>query len=173
MYSTALTLSRQKTLHVHITCNNCSAHPIRGKRYRCNSCSNYNLCESCFISNTTSLCYHRQFKMRELPCSKWTDVTRELVESSVNDDVVEDLQHRELTDNDYELLLQLDRPSVLQASFTSGTDKLISSLPVEALDFGHSLLTYQCHICQHSYQRGDWVRRLPCTHKVHCKIVMA
>ena len=31
------------------------------------------------------------------------------MESSVNDDVVEDLQHRELTDNDYELLLQLDR----------------------------------------------------------------
>ena len=41
----------------------------------------------------------------------WTDVTRELVEPSL-DHVVEDLQHRELNDSDYELLLLLERYDV-------------------------------------------------------------
>ena len=40
----------------------------------------------------------------------WIDVTRELVEPL--DHVVEDLQHRELNDSDYELLILLDRYNV-------------------------------------------------------------
>ena len=69
------------------------------------------------------------------------------------------------------------RPSVRQGAFTSAMEKLICSFPVEALDYGHSLLTAHCCICQHSYQRGDWVRELPCTHKVlllyiYCSNVM-
>ena len=64
------------------------------------------------------------------------------------------------------------RPSIVRAAVNTATDKLISSFPVEALDYGHSLLSAQCHICQRSYHRGDWVRKLPCTHKVYSVMLL-
>ena len=34
-------------LHRGITCNSCNTHPIKGVRYRCVNCVDYDLCESC------------------------------------------------------------------------------------------------------------------------------
>ena len=38
---------REGYIHRGITCNGCSAHPIKGIRYRCVNCVDYDLCEIC------------------------------------------------------------------------------------------------------------------------------
>ena len=42
----------QNIIHKGITCSNCKAPDIKGIRYKCASCSNYNLCETCEALNT-------------------------------------------------------------------------------------------------------------------------
>jgi hypothetical protein len=36
-----------KKVHAGANCDNCQASPIRGVRYKCSSCVNYDLCENC------------------------------------------------------------------------------------------------------------------------------
>ena len=74
--------------------------------------------------------------------------------------------------NEEIILTLINRPSIVRAAVNNATDKLISSFPVEALDYGNSLLSAQCQICQHSFHRGDWVRKLPCTHKVRTVMLL-
>ena len=38
---------REGFVHRGITCNGCSAHPIKGIRYRCANCMDFDLCEPC------------------------------------------------------------------------------------------------------------------------------
>ena len=38
--------------HANIKCNNCSVVPIRGIRYKCRNCFDYNLCEKCEEKNS-------------------------------------------------------------------------------------------------------------------------
>ncbi|KAL9128860.1 MAG: hypothetical protein Q9217_002549 [Psora testacea] len=38
---------REGFVHRGITCNGCSAHPIKGIRYRCANCRDFDLCEAC------------------------------------------------------------------------------------------------------------------------------
>ena len=38
---------RDGFVHRGITCNGCSTHPIKGIRYRCANCTDYDLCEAC------------------------------------------------------------------------------------------------------------------------------
>jgi hypothetical protein len=40
-------ISVPKALHFRVTCDGCNMHPIQGKRFKCDVCSNYDLCESC------------------------------------------------------------------------------------------------------------------------------
>ncbi len=112
-------------------------------------------------------------------------------------------QSRSLTENDYELLLQLDSPSVSRSSpsrvgvanhtspprvgVTNHTsppragvanhtspprggvsERVINALHVEPLDGDHPLIVggANCEICGQEYNRGEWIRKLPCQHKV-------
>ena len=34
-------------VHIGVTCDHCCASPIRGVRYKCSCCSDYDLCEDC------------------------------------------------------------------------------------------------------------------------------
>ena len=36
-----------KKVHCGVSCDNCQASPVRGVRYKCSSCVNYDLCENC------------------------------------------------------------------------------------------------------------------------------
>ena len=71
-----LSLSQNIT-HKGITCSNCKAVDIKGIRYKCTSCSNYNLCDICEGSNVHDI-RHIFIKIRipvndnELPQSKLT-----------------------------------------------------------------------------------------------------
>ena len=93
--------------------------------------------------------------------------------------LITSLQSRSLTENDYEVLLQLDIPSNStpgspRNSQTSGRhligvpERVINSLHVEPLDGTHPLIVGQatCQICGGEYLRGDWIKKLPCKHKV-------
>jgi hypothetical protein len=42
-------------LHVGISCAGCSQSPIKGVRYECSICDNYNLCSSCEDQNVETL----------------------------------------------------------------------------------------------------------------------
>ena len=39
-------------VHINIKCNQCFAQPIKGNRYECRDCGDYNLCQHCFEKNT-------------------------------------------------------------------------------------------------------------------------
>jgi hypothetical protein len=53
----------ENIIHKGITCSNCKATDIKGIRYKCTSCSNYNLCETCEALNTHDI-YHIFIKIR-------------------------------------------------------------------------------------------------------------
>lgn len=41
----------QAKVHIAVRCDGCFISPIFGNRYKCNSCSNFDYCEKCFIRN--------------------------------------------------------------------------------------------------------------------------
>lgn len=53
----------QNIIHKGITCSNCKSTDIKGIRYKCTSCSNYNLCETCEALNTHDI-HHIFIKIR-------------------------------------------------------------------------------------------------------------
>ncbi len=92
--------------------------------------------------------------------------------------MIDDLQQRELSETDYELLLRLDNNNSIMrgAPSLSNTPNIstvvprhvLNSLHTEPLDNDHRLikLKRRCSICSEIYQRGDWIRKLSCKHKV-------
>ena len=51
---------------------------------------------------------------------------------------------------------------------TGVPERVINTLHVEPLDGNHPLIVggASCQLCRGQYRRGDWVRKLPCKHKV-------
>ena len=45
---------KKSIIHTGYICNQCNQNPIIGIRYKCNDCSNYNLCEECEEKNSTT-----------------------------------------------------------------------------------------------------------------------
>lgn len=43
--------SANHCIHVEVTCDRCKVSPIRGIRYRCSMCPNYDLCEDCIAEH--------------------------------------------------------------------------------------------------------------------------
>ena len=102
--------------------------------------------------------------------------------------IVNTLQNRSLTENDYELLLQLEsNTTTVHSGHTDSNsggvrseegqvpngrlpERVINSFHVEPVDSGSHLLQNggaTCEMCTCVYRRGDWIRKLPCKHKVH------
>jgi E3 ubiquitin-protein ligase ZSWIM2 len=80
--------------------------------------------------------------------------------------VASELQNRELDEQDYELLLQLDNPNTLSQI----PEKIIKTLPVECIRESNNLLLpgQQCRICLRPFKLAEFVRKLPiCKHKFH------
>lgn len=119
------------------------------------------------------------------PKQQWRPVNRLSAQSaqpssstSLPSALVTSLQSRSLTENDYEVLLQLDgfSPQPDSNSTTARgrnsslavSEGIVSSLRVEPLDSNHPLIVSRlcCQLCGGAYQRGDWVKKLPCKHKV-------
>lgn len=149
--------------HIGVMCSNCSKAPIEGKCYRCTVCPTYHLCQRCFnfpIHTTHA------FQFRQKRNQRWRSAPRTLG-SSLPDALVNDLMRREITEDDYDLLLQMERNE--QEEFSQLTEDDLSCLPLERVREGGQLLSIgvQCRICLRGFSVGQTVRKLPCRHKFH------
>ena len=79
---------------------------------------------------------------------------------------VVDLQHRDLTPEDYELLLMLDE-SVAPKTVSKGA---LESLQVVTVDIA-AMVGELCTICMELYQAAQNVKTLPCKHTFHADCI--
>jgi len=76
---------------------------------------------------------------------------------------LEDIQNRELTPEDYELLMLLDE-TVAKKTLSSST---IDQFPLKILEEADLSSSNVCMICLGDYEKGNAVRTLPCGHFFH------
>lgn len=154
------TRAERQDLHLGAMCHKCRVCPIAGKCYRCVICMDYHLCHQCFATD-----HHMQhsFQFRQNSSQRWRPASRIAALPSA---VIDQLQNRDITDEDYEMLLQLDRP-LDEHEGVAG--HLLSSMPIEIVREHHSLLSQSknCGICLHGYQPFQCVRKLRCQHVFH------
>lgn len=152
------TRAERQDLHLGALCHKCRMCPIAGKCYRCVICVDYHLCHSCFATD-----HHMQhsFQFRQNSSQRWRPATRI---TPLPNAVINQLQNRDITEEDYDLLLQLDRP-LDEHEGVAG--HLLSSIPVEILREHSPLLSQNCGICLHSYQPFQCIRKLQCQHIFH------
>ncbi|XP_031571469.1 E3 ubiquitin-protein ligase ZSWIM2-like isoform X2 [Actinia tenebrosa] len=154
------TRSERQDVHLGATCHKCKMSPISGKCYRCAVCIDYHLCHQCFASD-----HHVQhsFQFRQNSSHRWRPASRV---TPLPNAVMENLQAREITDADYDLLLQLDRAL---ADHEGVPGHVLTTLPVEVLRDRHPLITSNtiCQVCLSSFQPFHCVRKLACHHAFH------
>eukprot|EP00055_Hartaetosiga_balthica_P015829 m.96654 g.96654 ORF g.96654 m.96654 type:complete len:484 (-) comp8970_c0_seq1:312-1763(-) len=80
--------------------------------------------------------------------------------------MIEQLQNRELSDNDYHMLLMLDQPAAVQ---TVPLRDLDDKFPAFVINQRHPLASSRptCHICGNSLCAGESARVLLCKHAFH------
>ena len=84
--------------------------------------------------------------------------------------IIQSLERRELNEEDYELLLQLNPSNAENKKFSAIPEKVIKSWQSEKVRQNSPLLNpgVQCRICLRPYQLNQMVRKLPdCKHKFH------
>jgi len=59
------------TAHTGINCDACGTRPIRGARYKCNQCPNFDLCSDCWNRCVPPSCGHVTFLKKESPDQSW------------------------------------------------------------------------------------------------------
>ncbi|PIK52664.1 putative E3 ubiquitin-protein ligase Zswim2-like [Apostichopus japonicus] len=98
------TQAERGVIHRGVVCFQCNQSPIAGRCYRCVECRDKFLCQECFSSNSHS---QHEFQFRQKPNQRWRPAQRSSG-GALPEAVLTDMQNRELQDEDYELLLQLD-----------------------------------------------------------------
>ena len=160
--------SRQKPKNVHfgVSCRGCKTKPIYGYRYRCVLCRDADLCSRCFHK-----CRHKGHVLvrRENPrYPHWLPAQRDCDGTSEMQPLPQsfrDLETREITHDDYDRLLELDRlhrePDLLKYLFQYFLLRKNTSNMCH-----HSCVNTECSKC------GATVRQekgcaLPCHHNIH------
>ncbi|XP_033762710.1 uncharacterized protein LOC117344164 isoform X2 [Pecten maximus] len=150
--------------HLGTDCQSCHISPIEGKCYRCRVCVNFHLCQTCF--NTATHTQH-PFEYRHKRNQHWKSAQR-MYGAVLPQAVAQSLANREISENDYDLLMQLDNNTSTQQSDIP--ESVINSFPLEKVRENGALLApgIQCRVCLRGYQVGQFVRKLPrCKHKFH------
>ncbi|CAG5117314.1 unnamed protein product [Candidula unifasciata] len=149
--------------HVGVACSHCSVTPIEGKCYRCTMCPDFFMCQKCF---NTPVHAHHTFQFKQKRNQKWHSATRTLGDS-LPDAIANDLMHRDLSENDYDLLLQLERNR--QEELSNLSEEHLRAIPIERVKEAGPLLALgcQCRVCLRGFTVGQFVRKLPCKHKFH------
>ncbi|CAF4578886.1 unnamed protein product [Rotaria sp. Silwood2] len=155
--------AEKSSIHLGYSCHRCRACPITGKCYKCTTCHDYFLCQTCFNLNIHN---EHHFDYREKSFQRWKLATREHLNALPNA-LHQMLANREITENDYDILLQLDNAQ--NAAVMGIPENIVKSMPTERVHERSRLLQHgeQCRLCLRSYQIGERVRRLPCRHKFH------
>ncbi|CAL1533867.1 unnamed protein product [Lymnaea stagnalis] len=150
--------------HIGMACAHCNVSPIEGKCYRCSVCPSYFMCQRCF-----NLPVHTNhgFQFRQKRNQRWKSALRSLG-SSLPPALVNDLMNREISENDYDILLQLERNSE-DREMSNLTEESLQTIPIERVRDGGPLLApgSQCRVCLRGFTVGQFVRKLPCKHKFH------
>ncbi|CAF0715727.1 unnamed protein product [Adineta steineri] len=155
--------AEKSSIHLGYSCHRCRACPITGKCYKCTTCHDYYLCQTCFNSNMHN---EHSFDYREKSFQRWKLATREHLTALPNA-LHQMLATRDITENDYDILLQLENAQ--SAAIMGIPEHIVKSMPTERVHDRSRLLQHgeQCRLCLKAYQTGERVRRLPCRHKFH------
>lgn len=133
--------------------------------HQCIICPDLNLCQTCFKGGAHS---QHAFRNRASRLSRWTNSTRS-VPALIPDSLVRDLEMRDLTDQDYEQLLNLDNAQIQGAIPLH----VVNSFPVTKIKSMWDILgaasggQKKCQVCMVQFTFGDLVRRIPCGHGFH------
>lgn len=63
--------------HDGIKCNGCNVEPIKGVRFKCKTCENYDYCENCFYTKKN----HRHAFNRIVEAGKYLFIKKKLINS--------------------------------------------------------------------------------------------
>ncbi|OQR97766.1 hypothetical protein THRCLA_06865 [Thraustotheca clavata] len=154
--------NRNPLVHTGTTCKQCQIKPIRCNRYRCLQCKHVDLCERCFKSNAHA---KHSFVMRKAHKGTWFPALRALRDSLLTPSTITELENRELSHADYDLLLELDAAEKYPLQ-----DYLMTNLSGEKLPPARakewSPPTPQsstcCTLCAQSLKMSMEIRILPC-----------
>jgi E3 ubiquitin-protein ligase ZSWIM2 len=123
------------------------------------------MCHECFSKGSHS---EHSFEVKSKNFGKWKSASR-TVPASLPETVIHDLQNRELEDQDYTMLSQLDTPQQ-QGDIPL---HIINSFPVIKLSSAADCIKLkldnkrECKICVKQICFGDIVRKIPCGHSFH------
>jgi hypothetical protein len=152
-------------VHASHSCKECSIVP-KGNLYRCKVCRNFFLCESCFQNVSHS---EHAFDFTPRKFTPWKAAMR-AVAPILPTNLIQNLQHRELTEQDYQMLLTLDSGPQQQGTIPL---QIINSFPVIKLSTAQDCLRVRldaervCTVCVEKITYGDLVRQIPCGHGFH------
>ena len=60
-------VKKREAIHFGVSCDGCKMNPIRGNRYKCKGCEDFDYCESCYEKNKEA--HNHEFKIIEKPKS--------------------------------------------------------------------------------------------------------
>ncbi|KAL6612001.1 hypothetical protein LY90DRAFT_70848 [Neocallimastix californiae] len=148
----------RKLNHYGYICHHCSINPIHGKCHKCTICKKYFLCDNCFLKGVHS---EHTFKGRLSKKDSW-ELSVRYIESTLPEGLIQNLQNRELNEEDYNTLLLLDQ-KVIQGSIPL---HVINSFPTKKIKYiDKNKIT--CVICNSVVQVNEIIRKLPCKHNFH------
>ncbi|XP_030836317.1 E3 ubiquitin-protein ligase ZSWIM2 [Strongylocentrotus purpuratus] len=161
------TRAEHADIHMGKSCDACNQSPISGKCYKCTGCTDLFLCQNCFVSNIHS---QHSFQFRQKSNQRWRPAQRGSG-GALPSAVMSDLENRDITDEDYDTLLQLDNAASNQMS--NVPEHVVKSFHVETVRDGSNLLSLgtQCRVCLRAYAMGQLVKKLPCRHKFHAECI--
>ncbi|XJO71718.1 hypothetical protein BDV3_001186 [Batrachochytrium dendrobatidis] len=154
-------------IHHGSCCKECSISPISGNLHLCTMCSDVQLCDKCFKTGAHS---QHAFKHKASKISKLFQSER-VVAPILPSNIVASLEQRELVEEDYEILLILDKPQQ-QGSIPL---HIINSFPLiqikgpkdkERVRLGEGT-DGMCGVCQVKIGYGELVRQISCGHGFH------
>ncbi|KAJ3272762.1 E3 ubiquitin-protein ligase Zswim2 [Terramyces sp. JEL0728] len=152
--------------HFGYTCKSCSNGPIKGRLHKCQICLDLFLCDHCFKEGSHP---EHAFEYRNRSTSKWKKSTRSL-QPALPTALIEDIQNRELTGEDYQTLLTLDAGMQIQGNIPL---HVVNSFPVTKMRNSNDKTRLRldqsgnCNVCASKIGYGDLVRQIPCGHGFH------
>lgn len=151
---------QKEVFHTGAVCADCSMTPIKGKLY-IGIGDAVNLCGQCYRNGARP---HVRFNVRERPGQSLKPAKRNLASQQLT----LELQGREIQEEDYERLLELDRPA--SPDRPGVPEHILNLLPCHKVGANQRLLKdgVQCRICLQAFDPAHYVKRLDsCNHYFH------